>query len=116
LNDQNYYLDHETFFQHLQDDGIGFPAKYVELLKKKPNRNWSRHYRHGNLLYHSIWLISRRFYDDVITPNFDNSFSKMNKQSMKPSQEIAAWIFANRFSWGIDDLASESNDSNSQLK
>jgi len=40
----------------------------------------------------------------------------VNKQSTKPVQEIAAWIFANRFSRGIDDLASESNDSNSQLK
>ena len=40
----------------------------------------------------------------------------MNKQPTKPTQEIAAWIFANCFSRGIDDLTSETNDTNSQLK
>lgn len=40
----------------------------------------------------------------------------MNKQATKPTQEIAAWIFANRFSRRIDDLDSETDDTNSQLK
>ena len=116
LNDPDNYLDHETYFGNLQDDGIAFPAKYVEQLKTNPTKKWSRYYRQGNRLYPKIWTIASDMYKHILFPRQEVICPKINKQSSKPIQFISAWIFEHRFTKLIGDLAAESDESNSQMK